>query len=311
MKRVLFAVTRFFRGVNGWLLFSAPLAMLLMRLWVADAFFRAGLVKIANMQSTISLFTYVYHTPILSPTAAAYTGTFVELVLPVFLAFGLLGRYIAGILFIYNIVAVVSYPDIWASGFTDHQAWGLMLLAIALYGPGRLSLDHLIARLFGRDGAGTFAHAAHARLNRWLAGLFAALAATTALSAVLILKTFLGELPALDPAKLVGRVAHVGVIGGWAIFLAIAILAWGLVFVWVYPRLPGRPAARGALFGAGVWLLVMLVLAPLAGAGLFAWRFGWIAPAFVLVFDLMYGAILGAAYARLAGGSPADPATAV
>ncbi|MDE2197047.1 MAG: DoxX family protein [Gammaproteobacteria bacterium] len=133
----------------------APLSLLLFRLWVAVDFFRAGLVKVSDMNSTIGLFTNVYHVPLLPPVLAAYLGTAIELILPWFLGLGLLGRLTAACLFIYNIIAVISYPDLWPDGlwkdfwhggFTDHKVWGLMLLAIVLYGPGKLSLDHVLKR---------------------------------------------------------------------------------------------------------------------------------------------------------------------
>src|SRR5580698_4937590 len=79
--------------------YAKPVVDLALRLWVADAFFRAGLVKIADMDSTIDLFTNTYHVPFLPPTLAAYLGTGVELVVPWFLAFGLLGRLTALFMF--------------------------------------------------------------------------------------------------------------------------------------------------------------------------------------------------------------------
>jgi len=140
-----------------WLQCAAPVGDLCLRLWVADAFWRAGLVKIANMDSTLSLFENEYHVPILPPDFAAYLGTGIELVVPWFLAVGLFGRLSAGFLFVYNIIAVISYPDLWpdgfwtglfGTGFMDHKAWGIMLLVTFLAGPGKLSVDHLLTKLF-------------------------------------------------------------------------------------------------------------------------------------------------------------------
>ena len=54
----------------------------------------------------------------------------------------------AFVLFVFNIIAVVSYPDLGDVGLRDHQTWGLLLLVTLLHGPGKLSLDHLIARRF-------------------------------------------------------------------------------------------------------------------------------------------------------------------
>jgi putative oxidoreductase len=126
--------------------FLSPLADLALRLWVANVFFKSGLTKIQNFDVTISLFTDEYQVPLLSPVAAAYLGTAAELVLPVLLVLGLGGRFAALALFVFNIVAVISYPDLNEVGIGQHQVWGLMLLVSMLHGPGRLSIDHYLRR---------------------------------------------------------------------------------------------------------------------------------------------------------------------
>ena len=133
-----------FRGLD----FLAPLADLGLRLWVANVFFKSGLTKIASFDSTVSLFTYEYHVPLLSPEIAAWFGTFTELCFPVLLVLGLGGRLSAGVLFVFNIVAVISYPELNPAGVEQHQVWGLMLLVILLHGPGKLSVDHWLWRRF-------------------------------------------------------------------------------------------------------------------------------------------------------------------
>ncbi|OIQ24954.1 DoxX family protein [uncultured Vibrio sp.] len=118
-----------------------PLLLLFCRLWVAWVFFNSGLVKIASWDSTLYLFEYEYVVPLLPWELAAYSGTAAELILPVFLALGLLTRPMAAILFVFNIIAVVSYPLLWEKGFFDHQLWGLMILIVVVWGAGPLSID--------------------------------------------------------------------------------------------------------------------------------------------------------------------------
>lgn len=121
-----------------------PLLLLFCRLWVAWVFFNSGLVKIATWDSTLYLFELEYQVPFLPWELAAYMGTAAELILPVFLALGLLTRPMAAILFVFNIIAVVSYPVLWEQGFYDHQLWGLMILIVIVWGPGPISADKLI-----------------------------------------------------------------------------------------------------------------------------------------------------------------------
>lgn len=90
------------------------------------------------------LFELEYQVPILPWELAAYLGTAAELTLPIFVALGLLSRPMALALFIFNIVAVISYPVLWEQGFYDHQLWGLMLLLVVVWGAGPISLDKVL-----------------------------------------------------------------------------------------------------------------------------------------------------------------------
>lgn len=137
------------RSTRNGLQTLAPVADLGVRLFVANVFFASGLTKIANWASTVSLFDSEYAVPFLPAEVAAYLGTGVELFFPVLLVLGLGTRFAAFVLFVFNIIAVISYPDLGAIGLKDHQTWGLLLLVTLLHGPGALSLDRLIGRFFG------------------------------------------------------------------------------------------------------------------------------------------------------------------
>ena len=128
-----------------------PLFALGTRLYVGWVFFNAGWLKISNWEQTISLFESEYRTPLLSPTAAAVLGTFGELTFPVFVWLGLFSRLSAVGLFVVNAMAVISYAHVlladgYVAGLRQHQLWGFMLAMLAIYGSGKLSLDHLLTR---------------------------------------------------------------------------------------------------------------------------------------------------------------------
>lgn len=126
--------------------FLRPLLDLGIRLYVANVFWQSGLSKIASFDTTVALFTEEYKVPLLSPELAATSAIIVELVFPALLALGLGGRLAAGVLFVFNIIAVISYPDLNEIGIKDHFYWGVLLLLPLLHGPGRLSIDHLIRK---------------------------------------------------------------------------------------------------------------------------------------------------------------------
>ncbi|OPX55354.1 putative oxidoreductase [Oceanospirillum multiglobuliferum] len=137
--------TGFFQQLETWL---TPILLLFVRFWAAKAFFQAGLVKIASWDSTLYLFESEYQVPIIPWQWAAYLGTGIELLLPPLLLLGLLSRMTATVLFLFNIMAVISYPLLWEQGFYDHQLWGLMLLMTAIFGAGKLSADQLLKRRY-------------------------------------------------------------------------------------------------------------------------------------------------------------------
>jgi len=127
----------------------SPVGNLALRLWVANVFFKSGLTKIKSWESTLYLFEEEYAVPFIPFEFAAMLGTAVELFFPVLLVLGLAGRFSAITLFMFNIMAVISYPDLNAAGIRDHQVWGVMLLIPLMMGPGKLSIDHFINKKFG------------------------------------------------------------------------------------------------------------------------------------------------------------------
>ena len=127
--------------------------MLGLRCYVALVFFRSGLTKIADFSSTIALFENEYKVPLFSPPVAAVAGMAAEFGLPALFALGLFSRPVALAFFVFNLVAVISYPDISDAGIKDHVLWGMMMLVVLFTGPGKLSVDHVLQRFAGKPVA--------------------------------------------------------------------------------------------------------------------------------------------------------------
>ncbi len=130
---------------------TQPILNLVFRLYLAKVFFMAGLSKITTWDTTLVLFQYEYAVPLLPAGVAAVLATGAELLLPVMLVLGLGGRIGAAGLFILNIVAAISYPDISPAGMNDHYFWGSMLLVLCVYGPGKLSVDNWLSKRFSHS----------------------------------------------------------------------------------------------------------------------------------------------------------------
>lgn len=138
--------TRFDRPLADW---GGAVVSLAIRLYVGWAFFKSGLTKIQDWETTLFLFQDEYQVPLLPPELAAWMGTLGELVLPLLLFVGLLSRPAALGLFAVNAMALISYPALFEfecpAAVKDHFYWGALLLVVVAFGPGRLSLDGLLA----------------------------------------------------------------------------------------------------------------------------------------------------------------------
>lgn len=127
----------------------APVADVLLRLYIAKIFFMSGLTKIADWDTTLYLFSDEYRIPLLSPQLAAIAGTAGELILPILLVLGLFTRLSAVGLFALNLVAVASYYHVlkdMPAALQDHLEWGLMIFSLAVIPLRRWGLDTLLLR---------------------------------------------------------------------------------------------------------------------------------------------------------------------
>ncbi len=128
------------------------LLSLLARLVMATVFFKSWLTKVdltalSVKPATFFLFANEYKLPVIPSDLAAYMTVAAELVLPALLVLGLLTRFAAlAMLIMTLIIQVFVYPN----AYMTHGLWAVALLLIMKYGPGKLSLDHLLWRDGGK-----------------------------------------------------------------------------------------------------------------------------------------------------------------
>ena len=137
----LLRLIRFYYTASHLPEYLAPVLDLGLRLFLADVFFKSGLTKIQNWDSTLYLFSDVYHVPLLPSDVAAYLATSAELGLSVLLVLGLFGRFATSGLFILNAVAVISYADLSEAGRNQHLYWGILLAVLLLISRWQWSVD--------------------------------------------------------------------------------------------------------------------------------------------------------------------------
>jgi len=116
------------------------------RVSVAAVFWRSGQTKVDGWHvsdATLFLFKDEYKLPLIDPTLAASLATFAEHFFPVLLLLGLATRLSALALLVMTLVIeIFVYPDAWPT----HGTWAACFLLLMAQGPGKLSLDHLIAQ---------------------------------------------------------------------------------------------------------------------------------------------------------------------
>ena len=119
-----------------------------LRLAVATVFWNSAMAKLANWDTTISLFADEYNLPLLPPVLAAYMALAIELTTPVLLVLGLFTRAAAVVLLCMTaVIEIFVYPQAWPT----HIEWAAMLLVLLCRGAGAISLDTLLWRHFGKQ----------------------------------------------------------------------------------------------------------------------------------------------------------------
>lgn len=137
-------------------------------------------------------------------------------------------------------------------------------------------------------------------------GLLAGLIATVVLSALMVGKSMMGVMPALDlPMMISGMMGAPDMpIVGWGVHFMIGVVGYGVAMTLFDARLPGASHVwHGVILGFAGWFIMMVMLMPMAGAGLFGMSMGMMAPVMTLVLHLIFGAVLGWVYGWSSQGS--------
>ncbi|MCX7205633.1 MAG: DoxX family protein [Proteobacteria bacterium] len=149
MKKRLFQLYGYYRCAESLCLqYLSPIFSLILRIYLAQVFFLSGLTKIRNWDGTLFLFNFEYQVPLIPPEIAAIMAAGGELILPILLISGTLGRFAAVGLFILNAMAVISYPALLPIALKDHYLWGSLLAVLAIYGAGKWSIDEWLNRCY-------------------------------------------------------------------------------------------------------------------------------------------------------------------
>jgi putative oxidoreductase len=146
-------------GILRWIA-QPSLTQFVLRLALAVPFWKSGILKwngfLQLNDTAIDLFTeeFKLHLPggpydFPAPAVMAFLSGCAEIIFPVLLVLGLGTRFAATGLLVMTCIVELTVPD----GWPIHLTWAAMALAIMAWGPGRMALDHVLARLVARRNA--------------------------------------------------------------------------------------------------------------------------------------------------------------
>lgn len=132
------------------------------RFSIAAVFWKSGQTKIQGLaidfvngefqlgwphlsDSAVALFKDEYRLLLIPPELAAPMAAFAEHLFPILLLVGLATRFSALALLVMTLtIEIFVYPD----AYPTHGVWAAVLLYLIAKGPGKISLDHWIARRY-------------------------------------------------------------------------------------------------------------------------------------------------------------------
>lgn len=139
-----------------------------------------------------------------------------------------------------------------------------------------------------------------AKMSTILKGVVAGFTATVVLSALMVMKQAMGLMPELDIAQMLTAMLGLPSIAvGWMMHFVIGTVVWGGLFAIIAPRFHLGNVAGGIAFGVAAWLMMMVAIMPMAGAGLFGLQMGILAPIMTFMLHVVFGAVLGWVFAAL------------
>jgi putative oxidoreductase len=134
------------------------LTQFVLRIGLAVPFWRSGVLKWDGFLQLNDVATLLFTTefklhlpggpyPFPAPEAMAFASGVAEIVFPILLVLGLATRLAALGLLVMTLIVELTVPD----GWPVHVTWAAMALGVMAWGPGRISFDYWMSRLFDRE----------------------------------------------------------------------------------------------------------------------------------------------------------------
>jgi putative oxidoreductase len=131
--------------------YAEPVLNLFIRVWMANIFFKAGLIRVERWGNQEFMFTDIHPVPGIPASIAAPLVTAAEILLPVMSVLGIFARLPAAGMLVMTMViqfVVAQTPQGIENkiGNAEHYIWMILLGYVVLRGPREISADFLLGR---------------------------------------------------------------------------------------------------------------------------------------------------------------------
>jgi len=135
-------------------------------------------------------------------------------------------------------------------------------------------------------------------------GLIGGFVGSAVLAVIFIMKGAMGMMPEMNIIAMLSHMMGTSSAMGWAAHFMIGTILWGGLFSLANSAIPGgTQTLKGVVLGIAAWLLMMIAVMPMAGAGFFGINFGMAGFVLPLILHIVFGAVLGFSAAYLENGA--------
>lgn len=144
-------------------------------------------------------------------------------------------------------------------------------------------------------------------MSNYFKGIIAGFIATAVMTILMMIKNYFGLFSELNLVDIINNInaSYFGLPDTpwlpWVIHFVVGSVVYGIVLAFFNPKLTESYIFNGIIIGVGAWFVMMLVVFPVIGGGLFATVLGEHARVVSLIIHGVYGAVLGYSYRKIGG----------
>lgn len=139
-------------------------------------------------------------------------------------------------------------------------------------------------------------------MNKFVKGIIAGLVATIVLSVLMIMKEKMGLMPDVNVIAMLASKMGGNSMMAWLAHFMIGMIGYGIAYVLIFSKLPfASNILRGIALGVAGWVVMMIAIMPMMGAGLFGLDLtsGMMVPVATLMLHVIFGGVLSFVNSKL------------